>query len=331
MSQLTNIAPTTELDAVNTMLAAIGEAPIDSLDDVTATDVVMAVNMLRAAAREVLSLGWRFNMEWGFEIAPSATVPIHFRDGSSDMLNVFVPPDGLVRFRVTACIGQIDSRAVDVTIRKPRRLDPATYPTVFYDRANNYDGLLASQHPFLYIDPVWFVDYEDMPEEARRYIAVRAARQFAAQVMGSAELSNFSEKDETYALRTLKRYEGQEDDTLNVFDNMRDTGAFLGGRAYYQTGVVDPRNSKGLSGVESITVTQSAPFQFSYGTAQFVASGLDAFGSPVALSNPVWSCSVGTVDQNGLWSAPSPGFNEPCTVTVTSDGMTGSTGLNYLT
>jgi hypothetical protein len=252
MPLLTGIVPTTELEAVNTMLSAIGEAPVlqAQIDTPTAADLVMAINILRNTTRETLSMGWRFNMEFGYELEPTSpsSIPMvwNLRDNSPDLsLNIFVPPANLARFRVSRDIGQIGSRWVDVVVRPPRRLDIATYPLVFYDRANNRDGLDSTIYPVLYIDPVWFFDFNSLPESARRYIAIRAARQLTQQAVGAQELAAFTEKDELYALRVLKREHGDEDDHCNMFDYNMDTASMLGNRTRYLTGILDPRSNVG--------------------------------------------------------------------------------------
>ena len=57
---------TTQLEAVNTMLSAIGETP--TTDAIIAADssadVVMAVQILDEVTKEIESQGWNFNTEY---------------------------------------------------------------------------------------------------------------------------------------------------------------------------------------------------------------------------------------------------------------------------
>ena len=55
---------TTELEAVNTMLSTIGEAPVNSLTGSLPTDASMAKNILNEVNREVQSGGWKFNTSY---------------------------------------------------------------------------------------------------------------------------------------------------------------------------------------------------------------------------------------------------------------------------
>lgn len=114
---------------------------------------------------------------------------------------------------------------------------------VFYDRAKNRDGWPTSERTVLYIDPVWLFDFEDMPQVARWYVTIRAARRLAQQALGSAELASFSMADEVSALRDLKREQGERDD-YNVFNNA-EMERGIGGRRPGVAGISDLRSSPG--------------------------------------------------------------------------------------
>ena len=57
-------AATTELEAINIMLAAIGEAPVNSLIGTLPVDVKMAQKLLNEQNKAVQSEGWSFNREF---------------------------------------------------------------------------------------------------------------------------------------------------------------------------------------------------------------------------------------------------------------------------
>ena len=56
--------PITELDSVNILLAAVGEAAVSSLETATTVDVTQAKNLISNINREVQQKGWHFNTEW---------------------------------------------------------------------------------------------------------------------------------------------------------------------------------------------------------------------------------------------------------------------------
>ena len=55
---------TTELEAVNTILSTIGEAPLSTLTGSLPVDGTMAKSVLNEINREVQSMGWHFNTHY---------------------------------------------------------------------------------------------------------------------------------------------------------------------------------------------------------------------------------------------------------------------------
>ena len=237
MPSLTPLASTSELAAVNRLLSAIGEAPISDLASSTREDVALAVTLLKEASIEVQSLGWKFNVEFGYEIAPSDTLAWTGTDGSSATLNIFTPPSGLLTFRLTSTPEQYQE---DIILRRSRTYqtgDPLANVLVFYDRSRNRDGLDSSSFDYLYIDPLWLVEWEFLPETARRYITVRAARQFIQQTLGAQDVVGFSQQDEANALYALQLEQGEEED-ISLLDNT-EVARVRGFRPSYITGYND--------------------------------------------------------------------------------------------
>ena len=61
---------TTELEAVNIMLSAIGEAPVSSLADTSLEDVTVAKNILNETIVDVQSTSYNFNSEYNYQLTP---------------------------------------------------------------------------------------------------------------------------------------------------------------------------------------------------------------------------------------------------------------------
>ena len=74
----TQITPTTELQAINTMLSAIGEAPVNSISGITNVDVSVAINILDETSLSVQSEGWNFNTEYNvtYSIDDDSKIPL---------------------------------------------------------------------------------------------------------------------------------------------------------------------------------------------------------------------------------------------------------------
>ena len=244
MASLNTIIATTETEALNMMLSAIGESPVADIDTATAADVVIAVNILKTSIREILSDGWRFNTEFGYEIAPeSSTQAWEGTDGATADLNVFEVPSNLLRFSMTSNSEQSGTALVDAVARKGRTYDQTK--VIFYDRAKNRDGWPDTERDFLYIDAVWSMDWFTLPQSLRNYIAVVAARRLAAQAVASDTLVQFSLLDEREAHRKAEEDQGEQD-TYNMLDNAGVAGAL--GYRYRRLspqGVTDFRNSPG--------------------------------------------------------------------------------------
>ena len=181
------LAPTTELEAINTMLSTIGEAPVNTVEDNGIVDAVIARQILRSTSREVQARGWHFNTEKGFLLTPDS-------EGF-----ITLPPTVL---RVDTVE---ESQDIDVVLRGNR----------LYDRRN---------HTFKFdkpirVDAVILLPFDELPEVAREYITIRAARIFQERVVGSDLLSSFSKSDELRALAALQEMEADTADYNILTDN----------------------------------------------------------------------------------------------------------------
>ena len=79
------VAATTELEAINIMMAAIGESPINTLTGTLPADVVMAQSTLTEISKEVQSEGWSFNTEIDVTLTRDASNQIAL---SQDILRI---------------------------------------------------------------------------------------------------------------------------------------------------------------------------------------------------------------------------------------------------
>lgn len=158
------LAPTTELEAVNEILAAIGETPVGTLSGALPIDASMALTRLRARSRGLQAQGWSFNTDEAYTLAVD-------NDGK-----VPVPRNAL---RVDA----VDS------------YDYVTRGGFLYDRVN---------HTFVIdedvsVDIVRMLAWEDLPEYARQFLFIATARLFQDRMLGDESLHNFTETDEKVA------------------------------------------------------------------------------------------------------------------------------------
>ncbi len=75
------LALTSKLEAINTMLSTVGEAPVNSLSGSLTADVSLAQNILDEVSREVQSSGWHFNTEKEVPLIPNSNNEIELSSG----------------------------------------------------------------------------------------------------------------------------------------------------------------------------------------------------------------------------------------------------------
>jgi hypothetical protein len=191
----------TELEAVNTMLVTIGEQPVSSLDNLAGLqDASIARQILSNISRAVQSKGWVFNLDLQVTYTPDANGEINL--GSN-----------VLRIDTTS---KVRSATKDIVERGGKLYDREKNTSVFTDTVK--------------VDRVIVLNFDDLPEAARRYIATRAARVFHDRVVGSGELHRFFQEDEGQAWSELLEYEAEVGD-YTIFDDYdvyriieRDTG-----------------------------------------------------------------------------------------------------------
>lgn len=183
------LTTTTKLEAVNTMLGSIGEAPVNSLSS-GLVDAETAEKILDAVSREVQSMGWSFNTNFKVNYTPDSTRQITL---TSNILR--------------AEMAQARTDSLDVVQRGLKLYNRATNS---YYYSTDVDGVL--------MNTVMLIEFEDMSEAAKRYVTLKSARIFQDRVVGSSELHGFQQRDELMALVELKDSEAQVDDHT-IFDN----------------------------------------------------------------------------------------------------------------
>lgn len=162
-----------QLEAVNLMLSSIGESPVNDLDVDSTSDVAVAKLLLDDTSREVQERGWHFNSETEYPLAPDG-------DGL-----IFVP---------------LNTARVDVSPRYQHRFpDIVQRGLQVYNRAERTLEFTET----LYVDLVLYLPWESLPPAARRYIALRAARIFAARVLGDQTTVGYTAADEMEAKAIL--------------------------------------------------------------------------------------------------------------------------------
>ena len=177
---------TSKLEAVNSMLGHIGESPVNSISNTNALPVsaATAISALDEISRAVQSDGWQFNTEVNVSLSPAGDGTITL---SEDILE----------------LDPIDT-SIDVVQRG----------LSLFDRSNNTTVFTKD----LKVNQTRLLDWDSLPEPARRYITLRASRVFQGRIVGSRELEALIARDEYKAYAALMDFDSGSSDST-IFDN----------------------------------------------------------------------------------------------------------------
>ena len=175
----TTIDLDTELSAVNSILGAIGQSPLTTLN-FDNPEVAMIYNLLRDANVDTQAEGWHFNTE----------------------LHVKYTPDS-VTGKITIAN---DVLQLDVSNGWSRRnYDVVRRGGYLYDKIDHTDDF--SSIDSIDLDVVKLQNYEDLPIIFRRYITYRASRMAATQLVANPNLVKLIAQQEALSRAALMEYE----------------------------------------------------------------------------------------------------------------------------
>ncbi len=162
----TQITATTELQAINTILSFIGEAPVSSITGNIGTDVAVAKQILDESSLSIQTQGWFFNRELEVTQARDTDNKVPLETNC-----VSIEPSAPYQYQYS------------YTIRDGFLYDLKNHTNVFATAPVQIDKTMIQQ-------------FEHLPEYARRYITVKAARRFAARYIGADSLVKLASLDE---------------------------------------------------------------------------------------------------------------------------------------
>lgn len=169
---------TTLLEAVNILLAVIGEQPVNTLETQQIVEASMAERTLLEFHKEGQVNGWSWNSEQAYEFA-------------KDSNNEIVVPTNVVSWATDAYewAGRFQLRGQRV-----------------YDRENRTYSL-GSDVESLKADVVFLLSWDESPEAFNRWVTIRSARVFSGRVLGDSSSFKYTAMDEQAALTALQSVE----------------------------------------------------------------------------------------------------------------------------
>lgn len=170
-----------ELDAINDMLAAIGESPVDTLEDEGNTDVVSARRILEKHNRRLQAKGWTFNIDEGATLSPDIDT------GQIPYLPSYL---------------KVSTAGLTYTNRGG----------YVYDRAARTDVFSGP----LSVSLISLVPYDEMPEVFKDLIVAKAAKQFNMSFFGAPEVDADLAQDIAELNQAVTEFE-LDDGAFNIF------------------------------------------------------------------------------------------------------------------
>ena len=172
----------TELSAINSILAAIGQAPIPKLNYEN-PEVHLIANLLQESNRDMQAEGWVYNTERNYPI-------------STNSKNEIVIPDNVLRIDMSE---NDVYRTTNVVKRNGKLYNKMTHSYKFEPGAYNFDI-------------VWLFPFEDLPTIFQRYITYRASTRAASQIVTNPELVKLLASQEALSRAACMEYECNQGD-----------------------------------------------------------------------------------------------------------------------
>ena len=185
----------TELDAVNSILMSVGESPVNTLS-VQSPEVAIAQKTLQQVCREILSEGWKFNTETQY--------PINLDSNNECIIPNNVLQIDLNRYR--------HPDAFD-TIRKTHNGVQKLYD--LHDHTFEFTNTSGNK---IYVDVVWMIDFNDIPQVFQDYITIRASRIASNRMVNNPEAAELIAQDEAQARAVALEQDTVQGD-YNIFNN----------------------------------------------------------------------------------------------------------------
>ena len=180
---------TTKLEAVNIMISVIGESPVNTLGGTSVpVTVIQSVQVLDETNKAIQSEGWHFNTEYDYPLIPDASTS-----------KITLP---------------VNTLKVDLDPEIYTDTDPVQRGLKLYDRKKHTELWTKNLKAIITFE----LAFEELPEQFRHYITVKAARIFATRFLGSREIEGFALRDEIEAKARAIDSDSESADRT-IFDN----------------------------------------------------------------------------------------------------------------
>jgi hypothetical protein len=165
--------------------ASLNESSVSKrVENQTNPDVAIALNTLREVSREVQAEGWSYNTEFDYKITPDSNNEIRIADDVLQMdLNQGYP----------------ENIEKDAIFRGGKLYDK---------KAHSYEWTADT----VYVDVVWYFDWESIPQPIQAYIVARAAAIVSSRIIGDSNQYQILQQKEANTRSQALEYECNQGD-----------------------------------------------------------------------------------------------------------------------
>jgi hypothetical protein len=150
----------------------------------TNPDVAIALNTLREVSREVQAEGWSYNTEFDYKITPDSNNEIRI-------------PDDVLQMDLNG--GYTENIEKDAVFRGGKLYDK---------KAHSYKWTAET----VYVDIVWYFDWESIPAPIQAHIVARAAAVVSSRIIGDSNQYQILQQKEAITRSQALEYECNQGD-----------------------------------------------------------------------------------------------------------------------
>lgn len=180
----------TELKAVNVLLAGMGETPVESLEAVQSGLAQTAINALEETSRSLQAKGWYWNSEEDYPLSPASD-------------NYVYTPLNTIR------VSRAYHSGGDQVVQRGDRIYNRT------DRTYEFP-----QNETVKVDIVLFLSWDELPETAKQAVIYVAQRRLQMRELTSTAIDAAIEDDLQNAIATLQQHEDEQGPANIIRDSL---------------------------------------------------------------------------------------------------------------
>ena len=173
------------IEAVNRILSAIGDSPVNTIENPTNVNVINAINILDKTNRQEQARGWSWNEHEAYVLNPDTNTQ---------------------RINWSSSFLRIKNTDGKVYVRK------GEYLYNFSDQTYTFAKAIT-------VKCVLLVPFEEMPEAMMNWIVAKASEEFQAKYLNDPDLGQKLQEEKAEAWRDLQDYELEANDNCNILQN----------------------------------------------------------------------------------------------------------------